>query len=179
MTGWRTRAALIRLRRALRRRDVPRRRRREIAAEIRANLDAAAADFGEREALRRLGSLDALAAAYADGPDTAGLLVDAGVRAAVVAVAVLVALTLIRVPTFNTIETFDRHTGATTWSWEVWRLWHFGGDARTDTLFEATIYSTAFLLLPALAFAIWSRPWRLLQNTRSRTTDRPPAAFPQ
>jgi hypothetical protein len=115
----------------MRRREVPSTRRREIAADVRANVDAAA-------------------------------------RAAVATVAVLVALTLIRVPTFNTIDTFDRHTGVATWSWDIWRLWRFGGDARTDTLFEATIYSTAFILLPTLAFVIWSRPWRLLQHTRRR-----------
>jgi hypothetical protein len=162
VTGWRTRIALLRLERALRRHGVRRARRREIVGEVHANLHAATADFGEREALRRIGSVRRLAADYIDGDD-GGLCPRAGARAAAIALAVLLALTLVRVPTFGSIEVFDRHTGDTTWSWGVWRLWHFGGDVRTDTLFEATVYSYAFILAPALAFALWSRPWRLLR----------------
>lgn len=179
MTGLRTRVALMRLRWALSRRDIPRARAREIVGEVRANLHDATADFGEREALRRLGSIESLAGAYGEDQGQSTLRVHAGIRAALVTVAVLAALTLIRIPTFNMVDTFDRHTGATTWDWEVWRLWHFGGDVATDTLFEGTVYSYAFILLPALAFLVWSRPWRLARVRRTRTTQqRPPASAP-
>ncbi len=77
------------------------------------------------------------------------------------ALALLLLLTIVRIPTFGTIEFFDRHTGATTWEWGVWRLWRFGGDARADTLLEGTIYSYAFILVPLIAFVVWARPWRL------------------
>jgi len=140
MTGWRTWAALARLRRELRRCGVPAAQRREIAADVRANLHAAAGDFGEREALRRLGSLRTIAASYAEGRREARPHVGAGITAAATVFAALAVLTLIRVPTFNAVDVFDRHTGATTWRWEVWRLWQFGGDVRTDTLLEGTIY---------------------------------------
>jgi hypothetical protein len=164
VTGWRTRAALLRLARALRRHEMPRRRRREIIAEIAANLHVATADFGEREALRRLGSIDALAGAYAEGQPATGLRAAAGLRAALGVLLALVALSLLRVPTFGAIDVFDRHTGTTTWIWEVSHLWRFGGDTATGTLFEGTVYSAALVLLPALAFAIWSRPWRLMHD---------------
>lgn len=161
MTGWRTRLALLGLGRALRRRGVGRHERRAILADVHANLHAAAADFGEREALRRIGRLDALADAYANGRDVRRPSVGAGLTAVAIALLALLALTLVRVPTFGLVDEFDRHTGATTWNWEVWRLWRFGGDARTDTLFEGTVYSYAFILVPLLVFAVWSRPWRL------------------
>jgi hypothetical protein len=77
----------------------------------------------------------------------------------------LAGLALIRVPSFNTIDVFERHTGATTWSWEVWRLWRFSEDVGTDTLFEANVYWTALVLFAAVAFGVWSRTWRLLDVT--------------
>ncbi len=176
MSGPRTRFALMRLRWALQRRDIPCARRRQIIAEVRANLHEASADFGEREALRRLGNLEELGAEYGAGQGRTALRVHAGIRAALITVAVLAALTVIRVPTFNTMDTFDRHTGATTWEWEVWRLWRFGGDIATDTLFEGTVYSYAFILLPAVAFGLWSRPWRLARVGRTRPGRRRPPA---
>jgi hypothetical protein len=177
MTGWRTRLALVRMRRELRRHGVPAGRRREIAAEVGANVHAAAADFGEREALRRLVDLDALAAGYADDRAEPGADVVAGLKAAIVATALLAALALIRVPTFNAVDVFDRHTGAMTWTWQVWHLWRFGGDVRTDTLFEADVYWTAFVLVGALAFGIRSHAgWLTGLAVRSRSASRPGGA---
>jgi len=164
MTGWRIEIALARLARALRRRGVGYRRRRDIVADVRANLSAASRDFGEREAVRRLGEVRTLAAEYAQGERTDGLRLGSGARAALLTCALLLGLTLIRIPTFGTIDAFDPHTGATTWSWGVWRLWRFGGDTRTDTLFEGTVYSYAYILIALLVMLVWSRPWRLLSR---------------
>jgi hypothetical protein len=101
----------------------------------------------------------------------------AGLKAALVTTVLLAALALIRVPTFNAIDVFDRHTGAMTWSWQVWHLWRFGGDVHTDTLFEADVYWTAFILVGAVAFGIRSYAGRLRGlAVRSRSASRPGAA---
>jgi hypothetical protein len=143
---------------------VPYPRRRDIRREVRANLAASTEDRGEAEAIRRLGTVEALAADYRDaaGRSEPSFRPDRGVRAALWAVAGLLILTTIRIPTAGMVETFDPYTDATRWEWGVRYLCQFHGDVGSQTLFEGSVYWTAFLLVGAAAFLVWSRAWRLL-----------------
>src|SRR5262245_35448428 len=100
MTGLRTEVALRRLNHRLIRGNVRLVERRRILSDLRVNLRDASSDVGEREALTRLGNATALADEYVAGsrdrPRWRGGLVWAGWT-----VAVLVALTLLRLPTFG------------------------------------------------------------------------------
>jgi hypothetical protein len=165
MTGVKTELLIRRLDRRLRR-DVPYRRRRAIRRDVRANLRAAAQEHGEREAIRRLGDPDELAADYraAAGRGETPFRPDGGTRAAVWTTLALLAADLVRIPTFGMIDTFDPHTGAQRWEWGVRYLCESHGDTRTGTLLEGSVYSTAFLVFGAAAFLIWSRAWRLFRH---------------
>jgi hypothetical protein len=141
--------------------DVPATSRRDIRREVRSHLRAAARDIGLTQARFQFGDIDEVSLEYRNAVgDHHRVRIDAGVRAALIVLTVLLALTFIRVPTFGTMQYFDRYTRDTDWEWTVWRLWHFGGDTTTDTLFEGTVYSYALILFPLVAFALWSRCWR-------------------
>jgi HAAS len=145
------------------RRDVPYLRRRAIRREVRANLADAAQLVGEREAIRRLGDVDELAAEYRSvaGRGEMPFRPDSGVRALLWTTLALLVVDLVRIPTFNMVNTFDAHTGKQHWEWGVRYLWRFHGDIRTNTLFEGDAYWTSVLLFCLAAFLIWSRAWRL------------------
>jgi hypothetical protein len=176
MRAWRTELNVWKLDRRLRG-AVPWGARRAIRRDVRANLREAAGHVGEREAIDRFGDLDVVASEYraAAGRERGGFRPDSGLRAALVVTALLLALSFVRIPTFNMIDTFDRHTGATTWEWDVWRLWRFGGDVHTGTLFEGTVYGSTVLLLALAAFVLWSRAWRLLRPSRPTSSPWPSA----
>jgi hypothetical protein len=163
MTGWRTELTVRRLDRRLRG-AVPRSARRAIRRDVRANLELASRELGEREAIRRFGDIEGAASEYRAGfAREREFQPERGAWAALFVTVLLLAVTFARIPTFNLVDTFDRHTGATTWSWEVWRLWRFEGDVSDGTLFEGTVYSYAYLVFALSAFVIWSRAWRLLR----------------
>ena len=173
MTGVRTELKLRKLNRALARRNMPPDQRREILRDLKANLQTATADVGERQALRQLGDLDEMASDYLTGAEQPRPQIRGGVLAVIGTLSVLFGLTLIRIPTFGTINVFDRHTGATAWHYQLWRLGEVGGHVRTGTLFEATVYSYAYLIFATLAFVIGSRLWRpLLPRIRRRVRHR-------
>lgn len=149
------------------RRDVPFSARRAIRSDVRANLRAAAEQVGEVEALRRFGDVGRAAEDYrlaAARPDA--VRVDRGLRAAACTLAALVLLTLVRIPTFEMVTTFDAFTDADEWHVQLWRLGELSGDIATSTLFEATVYSYSFILFPVLAYLVWSRSWRYLTRRR-------------
>jgi hypothetical protein len=150
------------------RRDVPFSTRRAIRRELRANLNAAAADVGEQEAFRHFGDVRAIADEYRAAAARPGMVrVDNGIRAALVTFALLVLLTLIRIPTFGMVTTFDAFTNQQDWHVQVWRLGELSGDIPTRTLFEATVYSYSFVLFPLIAFLVWSRSWRYFRHGRA------------
>jgi hypothetical protein len=145
-------------------RNVPYRQRRGILRDLRRNIRDAAQQVGEHTALEQLGDIEEMAYAYSSGNDRRRPRTRTGVIAAVSTLAVLLTLTVVRIPAFGTIDVFDRYTGATTWHIQLWRLVDMGGDTTSQTFFQATVYSYAYLLLPALAFVLVSRPWRLLRQ---------------
>jgi hypothetical protein len=99
--------------------------------------------------------------------------VDRGVRAALVTLVALLVLTLVRIPTFGMVTTFDAFTNEQEWHVQLWRLGEFSGDIATRTLFEATVYSYSFILFPLLAFMVWSRSWWYVAHKRHVRPSRP------
>jgi HAAS len=164
MTSIRIWAKLRRINRALIRRNVPYRQRRAILVDLRRNVHDAAAQVGAAQALERLGDPDDLAAQYSDDDHRRRPLIRNGVIWTAWTIILLGFVTLVRIPTFGTIDEFDRHTGATTWHVQLWRLGEAGGDTSTDTLFEATVYNYADVLLAAAAFIVASRLWRAIRH---------------
>jgi hypothetical protein len=165
MTGLKTELLIFRLDRRLRR-DVPSGARRTIRREVRANLQEASEVLGEDEAIRRMGDVDDLTTDYRSvaGRGELPFRPDSGLRAVIWTTLALLALTLLRIPTFGMVDTFDAHTGQQEWDWGVRYLWLFHGDIRSSTLFEGTVFWTTFLLLGLAAFLIGSRAWRLLRR---------------
>jgi hypothetical protein len=156
------------------RRDVPFSARRAIRSDVRANLQAAANELGTEEALRRFGDMPKVAEEYrtaAARPDA--VRVDRGVRAALLTLVALLVLTLVRIPTLGMVTTFDAFTNEQEWHVQLWRLGELSGDIATRTLFEATVYSYAFILFPVLAFLVGSRAWRYLAHQRHGRPSRP------
>jgi hypothetical protein len=88
--------------------------------------------------------------------------VDRGLVAAAFTLLALVLLSVVRIPTFGMVTTFDAFTDAREWHVQLWRLGELSGDIATRTLFEATVYSYSVVLLPLLAFLVWSRAWRYI-----------------
>lgn len=179
MTRLGTELTLRRLNRRLIRRNVALSQRRQIIGDLRANIDDATRHVGERAALEQLGDLDQLAADYAPLGQPHRPIMRTGIIAAIGTFAALVTLSLVRIPTFGTIEVFDRRTGETRWHVQLWRLGELSGDATQNTLFEATVYSYGYCLVVAVAFAIGARLWRLRPPRSHRrtamTTPRPSA----
>lgn len=138
---------------------VPRSRRRQIRRELRANLADAAAELGEDEALRRLGSLRSLARDYLEA-DGGRVKLRAGVYAALVALAALQLAGLLLLRAYQ--AGFAAAGGTGGWSYRPWpfALEHDPGESLT---FAITAAWPAMLGIPALAFLLWSRPWRLLR----------------
>jgi hypothetical protein len=151
------------------RRDVPVSARRAIRREVRANLRAAAQEVGEEEAVRRFGDVATVAEDYraaAARPDA--VRVDRGLVAAAWTLFALLLLTVVRIPTFGMVTTFDAFTNEQEWHVQPWRLGELSGDIATRTLFEATVYSYSLLLFPLLAFLLWSRAWRSLSHRHAQ-----------
>lgn len=156
------------------RRDVPFSARRAIRRDIRANLRTAAQEIGPEEALRSFGEVTTVAEDYraaAARPDA--VRVDRGLIAATCTLFVLLLLTVVRIPTFGMVTTFDAFTNEREWHVQLWRLGELSGDIATRTLFEATVYSYSFLLFPLVAFLLWSRAWRYLARKRTDNRQRP------
>jgi hypothetical protein len=147
------------------RRDVPFDARRAIRRDVRGNLRAAAQEVGTDEALRRFGDVTSVAEDYrAAAARPAAVRVDRGLVAAAWALVALLLLTFVRVPTLGMVTTFDAFTDEQQWHLQLWRLGELSGDIATRTLFEATVYSYAFVLVPLLAFLVRSRAWRYLEH---------------
>lgn len=156
------------------RRDVPLSARRAIRREVRANLQAAAHELGTEEALRRFGDVTTVANEYrasAARPDA--VRIDRGVRAALFTLVGLLVLTVVRIPTFGMVTTFDAFTNEQEWHLQLWRLGELSGDIATRTLFEGTVYSYSFILVPLLAFLLWSRSWRYVRHKWHVRSSRP------
>lgn len=154
----------LRIETAIRRLDwrlegrVPRRRRRQIRRELRANLAEAAADFGEVEALRRLGDLRELAREYLDA-ETGRLNLRVGAYAAVVALAGLQLAGILLLHGFQ--AGLEAAGGSGPAHFSLWPL-SFETAPEDGVLFTATVAWPALVGFPLLAFLVWSRAWRLL-----------------
>jgi hypothetical protein len=142
-------------------------RRREVRRDLRAHLLTAADDGGSREAIRRLGDLDALGEEYAEAergrpPEPR---YRAGLIAAIV-VWVLVVLAdgrrLLDDHGLNVAQRGDFDP----WSWTAGtpngklELFRVFGDVEHGLLFEVEMYRLGYIVFPLLAFVLGSRLWR-------------------
>lgn len=149
--------------------SLPRRRRREVLAELRQNLGAAAGDVGMTSAIVELGEPRALAASYLDTEPRRGPRWDAGLVAMLVVVTAWVIVTAVYVMgalgALGASETADSVT------------LHFLGvrivAENSSTALAAKFSGWPWITLVSmlLAFAIFSRCWRLLHR-------RPPETAP-
>ena len=163
--------ALARLSWKLWRRDVPWSRRRAIRRDLRANLKEAAADVGEVEAVRHLGSLEVLADEYAvaNARKPGELSVGGGVVWALGALVGIVLLNGRRVTALSEMRNwsdFDPYAYVIGLPGGV-DLLRFAGDVEAGLLLQIEFAQIAYLVLPLLAFVLGMRPWRLLSERRS------------
>jgi hypothetical protein len=141
---------------------------------VRANLNAAARELGTGEALRRFGDVTKVADEYRTAAARSDAVrVDRGLIAALLTLVALLVLTVVRIPTFGMVTTFDAFTNEQAWHLQLWRLGALSGDIATRTLFEATVYSYSFILFPLLAFLVWSRSWHYVAHRRHVRPSRP------
>lgn len=130
--------------------------RREVRRELRAHLGEATEDLGVREAIRRAGDPADVARDYAEleaGPRP--WRPRAGALAAVVAYLLLVLLQqrelrLERAPQWGSFDP---------WSADLW-LFYLHGDLERKLVFHIWIQDIAYVVLPLLAFLVFSRIWR-------------------
>ena len=166
-----TELALARLSWKLWRRDVPWSRRRAIRRDLRANLREAAPDVGEVEAVRRLGSLNALADEYAvaNARTPGELSIDGGVAWAVGALAVIVLLNGRRITALSEMRNwggFDPYSYIVGLPGGIDPLRIFG-NVEAGLLLQIQFAQIAYLVVPLVAFVLGLRPWRLLTERRS------------
>jgi hypothetical protein len=139
-------------------------RRRAVRRELRAHLREASEDVGVREAIRRAGDPADVASDYAEldsGPRP--WRPRAGALAAVVVYLLLVVLQqrelrLERAPEWGSFDP---------WSADLW-LFHLHGDMERTLVFHIWVQDIAYVLLPLLAFLVFSRAWRRVRPTLER-----------
>jgi hypothetical protein len=147
--------------------DLPKRGRRAIRKELRANLIAAAAQHGAKQAIRQLGNLPALAEEYLDaeyGPAGPRPRWRSGTYWAVTVELAVILTSLVGFVSFmDGVQAAGAHATGT-YRWGGW-LGMFGPTGSVELRngefrgfeFEMSLW---FLVLPLIAFLIGSRGWR-------------------
>jgi hypothetical protein len=140
------------------RHDAPAERRRAIRRELRGHLRTAAEDVGADEAVVRAGDPGVVAREYAE--------VEAGrprrwrprggFVAAVIAY-LLVAVLQQREILLHRAAHWGRFDP---WSADLWLL-RLNGDLEQGVVVHVYVQRLAYLLVPLVAFVLWSRMWRL------------------
>ena len=156
--------------------DLPRRRRREIRRELRANLHASAAELGAREALRRLGSPRRLANGYLDaefGDQAPRPHWEKGLAWALGAELVLLLSTFAGIDAFTDgVEAARPAAGSYTWEPLGWwgPQYELSMDAAGFSGFtlEFSGGMLTFLLVLSVTFFLGGRMWRALPPWRGR-----------
>lgn len=150
-------------RRLRRRADPP--RRREIRRELRQNLEAAAADVGPRDAVARAGDAAEVARDYAE--------VEAGTprrwrpRAGLVAAALSWLLLALVQQRELRLERAPHWAEFDPWSADLW-LVRLSGDLEETILLHVHVHRIAYLVVPLVAFLLWSRVWRRVRPAWKR-----------
>jgi hypothetical protein len=151
--------------------SLPAKARRGIRREMRANLRAAAAQSGAKEAVRGLGSLRQLAigyleAAYDDGPRPRLLRAFGWTL-----LAELVVLTIVFAAHSGFVDGIEAGAARPdgTFVWDTWSVVGVEGevtfaDGRRDA--EGISFTPLVLVLPLLVFLVSARIWRLPRSVR-------------
>jgi hypothetical protein len=149
---------------------VPSERRRAIRRELREHLRGAAAEVGPEAAVRQAGPPDEVARDYVEAELGRPRLWRpwAGVVAAAVAYLLLAVLQqrelhLNRAPHWGRFDP---------WSADLWLL-RLHGDLEQTLIVHVYVQRIAYLLIPLVAFLLWSRVWRRVRPAwRRRAPDR-------
>ncbi len=148
----------------LRQLGVEKLRRQEILVEVGQGLDEAAAGIGEEDAVRRFGDVDDVAREYAaveqDYTPKRPRYVTGTVWAVVIPLTLFV-LQIARLPTFGLVREFDPRFGGGGWELSLWPLFRFFGDTNAGAILDVVVGWPSYLVLPAAAFVLGSRLWRL------------------
>jgi hypothetical protein len=146
--------------------DLPSRRRKEVRHELQANLRAAAAEHGSREAVRQLGDLRRLASGYLDAEYGEGRPRPRYLNGLLWAVAVelaYVAATMLWLKAFQAgAETVVPHPDGTFAAGDGQWLPHVGVifvNGRANG-WDFSVPLLTFFLYPFVAFALGARIWR-------------------
>ena len=140
------------------RHDAPAERRRAIRRELRGHLRAAAEDVGPEEAVARAGDPAVVAREYADveAGRPRRWRPWAGAVAAVIAYLVLAVLQQREI-----LLQRAAHWGRfDPWSADLWLL-RLNGDLEQGVVVYVDVQRIAYVLVPLVAFLLWSRVWRL------------------
>jgi hypothetical protein len=134
---------------------VPWRRRRQIRAELRANLMDAAHDVGAEAAVQQLGDLDGLATSYLE-LYRGRFDFRTGAYWAVATYAVIQLIGIAVIIAFHAgVAATGSHGGS--YSFQLWNgFGPYAGSVTGDSGFEMTIFSPAHLVLVLIAFAAGS-----------------------
>ena len=155
---------------ALRWLGVGSRERGRLTGEIRANIAAAASDAPVREVLERMGPAKELARAVAArrrGPTW----VAGAIGAFAVVVAQILATILMQLSFIAAVESVATPYQTVKGGVPLWQTFEATmGDAGHVDMFTSTS-SAAGLILPLVAFLVWSRPWRVLSRHGTEKVD--------
>lgn len=166
---WRIGRAVIAVDFWLELRAVSGKRRRDLRAELRANLYEAARADGSAAAVSALGSLRELSAGYAQRPAGTGANWGRGATWSSIVLLVIAGLSLVTTVTWvdaSMAAGADSSHGRPLFSpWlEIAFKQGIGGDVSLSAWFEWWV-----ILIPALAFVIGARAWRRTSRTEAVT----------
>ena len=140
------------------RHDTPAERRRAIRRELRGHLRTAAEDVGAEAAVARAGDPAAVAREYAEVEAGRPRRWRPGVGLAAAAIAyLLVAVLQQREILLQRAATWGRFDP---WSADL-RLLRLNGDLEQGVVVHVSVQRFAYVVLPLVAFLLWSRVWRL------------------
>jgi len=146
------------------------RERGRLTGELRSNISAAAADAPVREVLERMGPAKELARAVAARRRGPTWVVGA-VAALVVIVAQILATILMQLSFISAVTSIAAPYQTVTGNVPLWQTFEatMGDSGRVDMFSSTTHVGT--LIIPALGFIIWSRPWRLITHRAARRAE--------
>jgi len=143
------------------------RERGRLTGEIRSNISAAAADAPVLDVLERMGPAKELARAVAARRRGPTWVVGA-VAALVVIVAQILVTILMQLSFISAVKSIAAPYQTVTANVPLWQTFEATmGDAGRVAMFSTTSHAGG-LILPALTFIIWSRPWRLITHRAAR-----------
>jgi hypothetical protein len=147
------------------RRHVPPERRRAIRRELRGHLRDAAADVGPSKAVQQAGDPAEVARDYAEG-ETGQPRRWRPLAGAIAATAALLVVAVLQQREFR-LERAAGWGDFDPWSVDLLLL-RVNGDLERSLVFHVDVDRVAYVVIPLIAFLLWSRVWRRFPPTWKR-----------